>query len=188
MTRTDWKEFLRDYVPASDLPDELAAIAVCRLALRAAASGTYGVGAVLLDEKGSVIVEGQNQVHGPIFRSDLHAEMVVMNEFENRAAPRTVLSDYTLVTSLESCPMCMTRLIFAGVGTILHVRADDVGGMVQRKNALPPIFQQITDQQRQRWRQAECSQELREAAFHIWDQSREDLDRRIVERANRASR
>jgi cytosine deaminase len=182
----DWKMFLRSYVPARGRRDEQAAIAVCRLALRAAANGTYGVGAVLLDENREVIVEGHNQVYGRRFRSDLHAEMVVMNKFESRRATDASPRGCTLVTSLEPCPMCMTRLIFAGVGTILHVRSDDIGGMVQRKKAMPPVFREITDKQRQIWRLADCSPVLREAAFHIWDQSRLDLDRRIVDRGNRA--
>ncbi|MDH3713870.1 MAG: hypothetical protein OET44_08505 [Gammaproteobacteria bacterium] len=78
----------------------------------------------------------------------------------------------------------MTRLIFAGVGTILHVCADPLGGMVQRKSSLPPVFQQITASLSQVWGLADCSPELREAAFDIWDQSREGLDRRLVSRGN----
>ena len=80
----------------------------------------------------------------------------------------------------------MTRLIFAGIGTVLHLSHDNIGGMVQRKNALPPIFQRITEDQKQVWGAAECSEELRSAAFDIWDDSREMLDRRLPSRNNRA--
>ena len=56
-----------------------------------------------------VIVEGHNHVHIDGFHSDLHAEMVVMNEFERDLAGPIDLSKHIMVTSLETCPMCMTR-------------------------------------------------------------------------------
>ena len=181
----DWKKYLDEFIPSTDLKDEIAAIRVCQLAAIAAKLDTYGVGAVLLDDKGRILIEGHNEVYVNNFRSDLHAEMVVMNKFETTKPRPKRLGNYTLVTSLEPCPMCMTRLIFSGVGTILYVKADDIGGMVQRKSSLPPIFQQISEDQSQVWRQAECSEDLREAAFQIWDQSRVELDQRIISRGSR---
>jgi tRNA(adenine34) deaminase len=93
----------------------------------------------------------------------------------------------TLICSLEPCPMCMTRLICAGIGTVLHLSDDSVGGMVQRKSALPPIFREITEDQKQVWGRAECSEDLRRIAFNIWDQSRGELTRRLPGRGNRMS-
>jgi cytosine deaminase len=181
----DWKRYLDEFTPATGLRHEATAIRVCQLATRAAELGTYGVGAVLLDGDGEVVVEGHNEVHVDQFRSDLHAEMVVMNAFETaRQAPHD-LGSYTLITSLEPCPMCMTRLIFAGVGTVLHVCADPIGGMVQRKASLPPVFRQITQSLSQVWGLADCSPRLREAAFEIWDGSRQVLDRRLISRGGR---
>ncbi|MDH3691023.1 MAG: hypothetical protein OEU36_16365 [Gammaproteobacteria bacterium] len=177
----DWSEFLKSHTPSTRLRDELAAIRACELALRAASLGTYGVGAVVLDASGKIVIEGYNEVHVGGFRSDLHAEMVVVNEFE-----RTFLGDdqdpgsFTLVSSLEPCPMCMTRLIFSRIGRIRHVCEDRIGGMVQRKSSLPPVFREITESLLQEWGLAECSDELREAAFHIWDASREELDRKLL--------
>jgi cytosine deaminase len=158
------------------------ALAACRQALLAARQSTYGVGAVLVDPAGEVIVEGHNHVHIDGFRSDLHAEMVVMNEFERDLPGPVDLSRHTLVTSLEPCPMCMTRLIYSGVGTILHVAEDDLGGMVTRRGNLPPIFQEITARQDQVWTAADCSPELREAALAIWSTVREEVDETTFER------
>ena len=78
----DWQKYFDEFTPASGLRDEAAAIRVCQLAALAARLGTYGVGAVLLDSNGEIVVEGHNEVHVNAFRSDLHAEMVVMNAFE----------------------------------------------------------------------------------------------------------
>lgn len=176
----DWAKFLDEFPPRTDLKDEAAAVRVCRLAVRAAELGTYGVGALLLDRDGEVVVEGHNEVFVGDFRSDLHAEMVVMNAFEATHPGKRDLRGHTLVSSLEPCPMCMTRLIFAGVGKIRYVKEDHLGGMVQRKAQLPPIFQDITEDLSQEWALAACSEVLRDAAFHIWDQTRAALDNKLT--------
>ncbi len=183
----DWKKYFNEYVPSADLKDETASIRVCQLATYAAELGTYGVGAVILDDKGHILIEGHNEVFVNDFRSDLHAEMVVINKFEASYQGRHKPGRCTLVTSLEPCPMCMTRLIFAGIGTILHVSEDSMGGMVQRKSSLPPIFQKITKEQSQIWGLAECSEGLREAAFQIWYETDADVTQRIISRGNRRS-
>ena len=71
--------------------------------------------------------------------------------------------------------MCTTRLIVAGIGTVLYVSSDSVGGMVERLDGLPPAFRKITRDQAQVWGLAECSEELRSIAHRIWDESREML-------------
>ena len=182
----DWEKYLNEFDPSLELIHEKASLRACELAVKAAELGTFGVGAVLLDERGEIMLEGHNEVFVGGFRSDLHAEMVVMNKLETSPALSEMVGDYTLVTSLEPCPMCMTRLIFSGVGTVLHVRADDIGGMVQRKSLLPPVFREISESQGQVWGLAECSAKLRDAAFHIWDQSRPGLDNRLASRQRRA--
>lgn len=170
-----WRRYLDGVVPSEAHRDEAHAQRVCRLALEAMEAGSYGVGAVLLDSQGAVIVEGHNRVRVGGFRSDLHAEMVVLNEYEAAGLPRQRARELTMITSLEPCPMCMTRLIVAGVGTVLHVAEDPVGGMVQRKHGLPPVFRTITEHQDQVWGPADCSDELRVAAFKIWTESRDRL-------------
>jgi len=182
----DWQTYLEKFTPSTGLEHEMAALRVCQLATEAAGLKTYGVGALLLDEHGEVLVEGHNEVYADNFRSDLHAEMVVINRFEAGHREIQNLGGHTLVTSLEPCPMCMTRLIFAGVGTVLHVSPDSLGGMVTHKASLPPVFQKISADLSQVWGLAECSAALRDAAFQIWDESRADLDRRIVSRGDRA--
>jgi cytosine deaminase len=171
----DWTEYLDSFVPSDTHRHEEAALRACRMAAAATELGTYGVGAVLLDAEGGVLFEGHNEVHVGSFRSDLHAEMVVVNRFESGTWSRDIARQCTLITSLEPCPMCMTRLIVAGIGTVLHVSADSIGGMVQRREALPPAFRKITEDQQQVWGLAECSEELRSVAYRIWDESREML-------------
>ena len=176
----DWKTILNGFKPTR--ADDTASVRACQLALSAAEQHTFGVGAILLDAAGDVLVEGHNEVFIDQFRSDLHAEMVVLNKFEASPHPHEERANYTLVTSLEPCTMCMARLIFSGVGNIVYVREDDIGGMVRRMTALPPIFQKMTKDQGQTWRPADCAPELRDAAFEIWDQSRATLDQKIIRR------
>lgn len=182
LTKVDhWRRFLADFETSESFRHETHALRSCRLALEAVEAGSYGVGAVLLDGKGRVVVEGHNRVRVAGFRSDLHAEMVVLNEYEAAGLPRQRARELTMITSLEPCPMCMTRLIVAGVGTVLYVAEDPVGGMVQRKHGLPPVFRSITEHQDQVWGPAECSDELRVAAFKIWTESRERLEHVIAD-------
>lgn len=176
----DWTIYLAGFKPSYNFRHEMVALRVCELAFDAAQQGTYGVGAVLIDDHGDMLIEGHNEVFGDSFRSDLHAEMVVLNKLETSKGRHDRVRDFTLVSSLEPCPMCMTRLIFSGVGTILYLRQDDIGGMVHKKDALPPVFQELTERQGQVWALAECSEQLREAAFQIWDESRQKLDDLLV--------
>ena len=65
----------------------------CAEALAAARAGNYGVGAVLVDPNGEIVERGRNAVFYPHFRSDLHAEMVAMNAFEERHPMWTTCGD-----------------------------------------------------------------------------------------------
>jgi len=177
----DWKKYVDQYKPSTALRDEVAAVRVCQLAAMAAERGTYAVGAVLLDDKGQVLADGHNEIFIDGFRSDLHAEMVVLTKFETEHQMSRNPGTLTLISSLEPCPMCMARLIYSGIGSIRYICEDPHGGMVSRKSSLPPTLRQISKDLSQVWGLAECSNELREAAFHIWEQNRAEIDRRIVE-------
>ena len=164
------------------LDDEPACLRALEQAAIAASKGTYGVGAVLLDENGKIVVEGHNEVNIEGFRSDLHAEMVVMNKWENEHTEGG-LGKYTLFSTLEPCPMCLTRLIFAGVGTIVYICPDEIGGMVTRMSSMPPVFQDLSARQKQKMRQAKCSHSIRKRAYELWNASQAAIDDAVVARA-----
>lgn len=142
-------------------PDDRAAEACIAEAHEALEDGNFGIGAILVDPDGKTVISGHNQVFSPMFRSDLHAEMVVINAFEmmRRNEP---LRGYTLYTSLEPCPMCMARLITAGVSRVFHVADDPQAGMVHLAHQLPPVWQSLAE--RQRFEPAQCSPALKELA------------------------
>jgi hypothetical protein len=60
--------------------DDSYAWLTCALALQGVATGNFGVGAILVDDGGNqILAQGHNEIFNPRFRSDRHAEMVVMD-------------------------------------------------------------------------------------------------------------
>jgi len=160
-----WKNWLSEYRFLPGHPEEPYAWFSVVLALKSVDSGNYGVGSILVDAGGKVISMGHNLVYSPHFRSDLHGEMVALNLFENEHPEITTLEGYTLYTSLESCPMCLIRLISSGINAILHVSPDPRAGMVGMINFLPPLWRELST--RQTFARAACSEELSKAALEI---------------------
>ena len=160
-----WKNWLSEYRFLPGHSDEPYAWFSVVLALKSVDSGNYGVGSILVDAGGKVISVGHNLVYSPHFRSDLHGEMVALNLFENEHPEITTLEGYTLYTSLESCPMCLVRLISSGINAILHVSPDPRAGMVGMINFLPPLWRELST--RQTFARAACSEELSKAALEI---------------------
>lgn len=162
-----WKNFLSEYTANRDYRDEYYAWLSCVLALKAVYCGNFGVGSVLVDINGEIISFGHNEVFYPYFRSDRHAEMVVMDDFEEKHKNMDNVSGYTLYTSLESCPMCLTRLIASGIKRIYHVGADETGGMTNRmQESMPEAWLEIA--RGQEFDQAICSPSLTTAGKEIF--------------------
>lgn len=160
------KTYLLDYEFNLDYPDDRYVWLTNVLALKAVDAGNFGVGCILVDGRGNVVNQGHNEVFNPYFRSDLHAEMVVMDNFENMHPDFTDMKDHTLYTSLESCPMCLVRLITSGVRKILHAAPDIRGGMVHVFEDVPEFWSDLSGGKV--FSQAACSQEMIDAAGKIF--------------------
>jgi tRNA(Arg) A34 adenosine deaminase TadA len=172
-----WKEFLASYQPNLEYPDDLFALETSKLALQAVELGNFGIGSIIVDPHHKVVARGHNQVFYPYFRSDGHGEMIAMSNFEDRYRDVATMKGYTLYTSLESCPMCMARLITSGCERIIHVADDPLGGMVHLRNNLPPIWIKLA--KHQIFAKAQCSRELEEAAQRIFLMNVEELNERL---------
>ena len=160
--------------------DQDLGIVACAEALDAARAGNYGVGAVLVDPNGEIVERGRNAVFYPHFRSDLHAEMVAINAFEEWHPDVDNMRGYTLIASLEPCPMCMTRLLIAGVQTVKFLAYDELGGMVDQKHLLPVAWKRLRE--RQEYVQADVSKSLQRFAFDVFALNLEACRQKLLSR------
>lgn len=161
----NWKDWLQKYCFLPEYPDDPYAWITDVLALKSVNSGNYGVGSVMVDFGNEIIAMGHNLVYSPSFRSDLHSEMVTLNQFEEENPQITNLKGYTFYTSLEPCPMCLIRLISTGINKVHHVAHDPIGGMVCGMTLLPPLWKELSEPQL--FEAAKCSKELSRAAVEI---------------------
>ena len=111
--------------PRPGFKDDGLGIIVIRQALISLKEGSGGIGACLVNGKtAAVVATGRNRQYRPYFRSDLHAEMDLLTRYEDwlrkkggKASgvdPRDC-EGLVLVSSVEPCPMCLTRIINAGI-------------------------------------------------------------------------
>jgi tRNA(Arg) A34 adenosine deaminase TadA len=135
---------------------------------------------VLVDPKGEIIEQGRNTVFFPRFRSDLHAEMVTMNAFEERHPELKDMRGYTLMSSLEPCPMCLARLLMAGVQTVKFLAYDELAGMVNQKHQFPIAWKRLW--QRQEFVQADVSESLKRFAFDVFSLNLETCRQKLLSR------
>lgn len=145
--------------------DEWSRLAVSE-AIEAAFEGNAAIGVLLVDPGGEVIARDHNRMFRPHFRSDFHAEMVLLTAFEetNRDAD---LIGHTLVSSLEPCEMCMIRIINAGVTNVLYVSPDLGKGAVTGPNALAPHWARLAEHQH--FSTADCDPRLAEIALEAFE-------------------
>jgi cytosine deaminase len=164
------------YTVQPDFPDDPYGLIVVNAALEAIKGESGGIGACLVDSRtGQVVETGRNRQFTTYFRSDLHAEMDLLNRYEDRMKkPRSngnggnprECPHLVLISSVEPCPMCLTRIINSGIKTVLYVVEDKQGGMVTRLDQLPPFWREFaTDRE---FRQANCSPELRQIALDLF--------------------
>ncbi len=160
----EWKTWLTDYQFVYQ--DDSFIWFTNVLALKALNDGNFGVGCILIDCNGNIVAQGNNKVFIPYFRSDRHAEMVVMDIYEETHPNVNEKEGYILYTSLEPCPMCLVRLITSDVNKILYAAPDSLGGMVSRMDEMPSLWIELCEGKV--FSQADCSQELINAANDIF--------------------
>lgn len=161
-----------------DSKEEEYILLTCQEAFKAIEMGNFGIGAALVDVNGKIVSKGHNKVFSPYFRSDLHAEMVVLNQFEDSLQGTKIsLKNYTLYTSLEPCPMCLSRIITAGIGTVIYACEDRDGGMVNRIDNLPPVWKHFSTFQH--FREGNISNELYNISKDIFQFNVTSLDKEL---------
>lgn len=156
--------------------DDEASWVACIIALLAHETGNYGVGALIADADRNVLAYGYNEICSPTFRSEAHAEMVVLTGFETRF-PNQRKDELTLYTSLEPCPMCYTRILISGIPRVVYVADDDGGGMVRRRDSMPDYWRAM--ESRCVFSRALVGEELGRLSWDILLFDMEDLGRSV---------
>lgn len=169
---TQLRERLHNYVFSAKKDDPFAWLC-CVLALKAVNNGNYGIGAVIVDSRGALVTDGHNMLVNPYFRSDRHAEMVVLTDFEdNHKNGRK--SGLKLFTSLEPCPMCYARILTSKMPEVCYVAADELGGMVHKAADMPQVWREMAATRT--FRKGENSDFLQNLSFEIFLLNARELD------------
>ena len=142
--------------PNTATPDDRFAVICLREAISAIREGSGGIGACLVrEDTGEIVERGHNRQYSPHFRSDLHAEMDLLDRYEDRLRilkpgpgetgnPRRMYEGLALYSSIEPCPMCMTRIINTGIKRVLFAAPDPLGGMTSQLALLPPFWREMS--------------------------------------------
>lgn len=117
-------------------------LAAC-LALKAGVQGNFGVGAVLVDKHCRVISTAMNTVY-TTGNFSCHAEMNLISDshIDELTLSNSIdgVSETTLISSLEPCPMCLARISMTPIKNIIFLSEDETGGMVSRKELFPDVW------------------------------------------------
>ncbi len=139
--------YLLAFRPAEGYPDDIYAREANIQALKSVMEGGYGIGSVLIGPDGRIIAAAHNdqiQKH----RSDLHAEMTLLTDFEKSCRSKKYMNSYTyrpglvVFSSTEPCPMCYIRINTTGADTRYCAPGPD-DGMAGRVGYLPPYWRDM---------------------------------------------
>jgi tRNA(Arg) A34 adenosine deaminase TadA len=139
--------FLINFQPSGEYSDDVYAKEANLQALKSVMEGGYGIGSVLIDSTGKIICAAHNtqiQKH----RSDLHAEMTLLTNFEKSRKAKKYMNIYvykpgmTVFSSAEPCPMCFIRINITGSDT-KYCTPGPEDGMVNRIDYLPPYWKEL---------------------------------------------
>ena len=114
--------------------DVQAAVTIAAFeALAAKSQGTFGVGGLLLDQSGNILVSLHNNViqHGLTFDPTAHGERQLVDwYFAERAKGRALppRHEVTIVTSVDPCCMCAGAILAAGFN-VVAAAADTAAGV-----------------------------------------------------------
>ena len=132
------------------------------LAQQAGNAGEVPVGAVIVDDTGSVIATGENRRERD-GDPTAHAEILALRA-AGRSRQSWHLEDCTLYVTLEPCPMCTGAILLARLGSLVYGADDPKAGTIRtvfnlpdspcsnhRLSVLPGILELPCREQLQQW-------------------------------------
>jgi tRNA(adenine34) deaminase len=112
------------------------------IAERAREHGSPPFGAVLVSDRGRILLEGEN-TQGANSDCTCHAETNLLREATRRFS-RSLLRHSVLYTSAEPCPMCAGAIFWSGVGRVVFgLSSEHVYALTQNK--AEHLFQHCAD-------------------------------------------
>lgn len=155
------------FKPDPELKEDVIAFTVTKQALISVREGNFGIGACLVDEKdGKTVIVGHNEMFVPYFRSDKHAEMVVLDKYEDQIrGDRPMTEGLALYSSLEPCPMCMIRSISADIRKVRYVSSDSEGAFTRHADLLPSYWK--GEASARDYGELRCSPRLKEISYKL---------------------
>lgn len=103
-------------------------------------AGSLAVGAVLVDERGTIVSSGRNRLNekdGPVAGSRIaHAELNAL-----ATLPPADYDGHTLYTTLEPCLLCTAALRLSHVGAVRFAAADPLWAGIER---IPDLSEQLS--------------------------------------------
>lgn len=157
---------VKRFTPDPNYPDDPYVLITLEEAILAGLEGNAGIGAILINPEGNVFHRDHNRMFTPYFRSDYHAEMVLLTHVEEQIKGQHTLKGYTLYSSLEPCEMCMIRIINSGVSKVYFAGLDLGKGAVTGPNKLAEHWENLAA--KQEIAQAKCSPRLAEMGLEIF--------------------
>jgi len=164
------KIYLLAFTPEPGYSDDIYAKEANMQALKSVMQGGYGIGAVLIDQNGKIIASAHNsQIQKR--RSDLHAEMTLLTNFEKSFRSRKYMDSYVykpgmiVFSSAEPCPMCFIRIITTGCNT-KYCTPGPEDGMVSRVNYLPAYWKELAMERTVEL--GDCSPEMQKLAHLLF--------------------
>ena len=109
------------------------------LAIQAREAGQHPFGALVVDEAGEVIAEGQNRSRPPDGDPTQHAELVAVSKAARLVTPER-LAKATLYTSAEPCCMCAGAIYWANIGRVVYGLSERRLLSLTGSNAENPTF------------------------------------------------
>ena len=105
--------------------------------------GSNPIGALIADASGKVIATGKSAVRAPVSGVTLahceiaHAEVNALMQLDNRLHSKHGSAQYTLYSTLEPCPLCMSALYMSDVRSLSFAATDGFAGSVNLLGATP---------------------------------------------------
>lgn len=109
-------------VALRDIPMVAHELAMQAAIAEARRNPVYPFGAVITSTTGEVLAKGVNSDQ---VSPTLHGEIVCMNDYVTRYGNKGWEANF-LYTTGEPCPMCMSALVWAGIGGVVFASSIDV--------------------------------------------------------------